>query len=221
MMHNFCRRRAVPVVPTAVWRALALAVLGAIAISTPATAQLWPWGHRPAPWSLVLDGGGSYSVSDLEIVPGTDQNGGWSWDAGLRLERGRGAVGIGYERSRFDVGPDGSSTTSGIYVKPRFNWGDGKRGVRPYLFANVTWIFDYDVRFCCSVYSASSNASGWLVGGGFGITTAPVGYVRFDLSASVDRMSGESDADDPGPWKGAGPVVGLRLGASVPLFGAR
>jgi hypothetical protein len=47
-----------------------------------------------------------------------------------------------------------------------------------------------------------------------------VGNVRFDLSARVDRMSGESDATD-GPWKGAGPVVGVRLGASVPLFGGR
>ena len=170
---------------------------------------------------LALDGGGSYSVSDLEIVPGTDQNGGWSWDAGLRLEHGRGAIGVGYEGSRFDVGPDGSATTSGIYVKPRFNWGHDRRAVRPYLFANVTWIFDYDVStFCCSDYTASSDASGWSVGGGFGITTAPVGNVRFDLSARVDRMSGESDASD-GPWKGAGPVVGVRLGASVPLFGGR
>ncbi len=220
-MTNSRLRRALLGGPGAAWRVPALAVLGAITISAPASAQWWPWGHRPDPWSLVLDGGGSYSVSDLEIVPGTDQNGGWSWDAGLRLEHGRGAVGVGYERSRFDVGPDGSSTTSGIYVKPRFNWGDGKRGIRPYLFANVTWLFDYDVTFCCSVYTASSNASGWSFGGGFGITTAPIGYVRFDLSARVDRMSGESDAGDAGAWKGAGPVVGVRLGASVPLFGGR
>jgi len=171
-------------VPRTSWRVFAIAVLTATTISAPASAQWWPWGHRPDPWSLVLDGGGSYSISDLEIVPGTDQNGGWAWDAGLRLEHGRGAVGVGYERSRFDVGPDGSSTTSGLYVKPRVSWGDGKRAVRPYLFANVTWIFDYDVTSCCSVYTASSNASGWSFGGGFGITTAPVGYVRFDLSAS-------------------------------------
>jgi len=203
------------------WRVAAFAVLGTITVSAQASAQWWRWGHRPDPWVLMLDGGGSYSVSDLEIVPGTDQNGGWSWDAGLRLEHGRSAIGVGYEGSRFDVGPDGSSTTSGIYIKPRFNWGESRRAVRPYLFANVTWIFDYDVStFCCSVYTASSNASGWSVGGGFGITTAPVGNVRFDLSASVDRMSGESDASD-GPWKGAGPVVGVRLGASVPLFGGR
>ena len=220
-MPNSCLRRLLFGAPAAARSVTALAALGVITISAPASAQWWRFGHRPDPWVLMLDGGGSYSVSDLEIVPGTDQNGGWSWDAGLRLEHGRGAVGVGYEGSRFDVGPDGSSTTSGIYVKPRFNWGDNRRAVRPYLFANVTWIFDYKVSsFCCSDYTASSDASGWSVGGGFGITTAPVGNVRFDLSARVDRMSGESDASD-GPWKGAGPVVGVRLGASVPLFGGR
>ena len=219
-MPNSCLRRPLLAGPTAAWRVSALAVLGAITISAQASAQRWPWSHRPDPWVLALDGGGSYSVSDLEIVPGIDQNGGWSWDAGLRLEHGRGAVGVGYERLRFDVGSDGSSTTSGIYVKPRFNWGDSRSPFRPYLFANVTWIFDYDVTFCCSVYTASSNASGWSFGGGFGITTAAVGHVRFDLSARVDRLSGESDATD-GPWRGAGPVVGVRLGASVPLFGGR
>jgi hypothetical protein len=73
----------------------------------------------------------------------------------------------------------------------------------------------------CSVYTASSNAQGWLFGGGFGVATAPVGNVRFDLSASVNRLSGESDTGDTGTWKGAGPVVGVRLGASVPLFGGR
>jgi hypothetical protein len=197
------------------------AVLAIVTVSTPASAQWFRWGSRPAPWSLVLEGGGSYSVSDLEVVPGTDQNGGWSWDAGLRVERGRGAVGVGFERSRYDVGPDGSSTTSGIYVKPRFHWGEGRRSIRPYLFAHGAWIFDYDVTFCCSVYTANSNAEGWSFGGGFGVTTAPFGNVRFDLSASVDRLSGESDTGDSGAWKGAGPVVGVRLGASVPLFGAR
>ena len=203
------------------WRVPLLAVLATIIISEPASAQWWRLGHRPDPWVLALDGGGSYSVSDLEIVPGTDQNGGWSWDAGLRLEHGRGAVGVGYEQSRFDVGPDGSSTTSGIYVRPRFSWGDSRSPVRPYLFANVTWIFDYDVStFCCSVYTASADASGWSAGGGFGIATAPVGHVRFDLSARVDRMSGQSEASE-GPWNGAGPVIGVRLGASVPLFGGR
>jgi Outer membrane protein beta-barrel domain len=220
-MPNSCLPRALFGVPAAAWRAAVLAALATVTVSAPASAQWWRFGHRPDPWVLALDGGGSYSVSDLEIVPGTDQNGGWSWDAGLRLEHGRGAIGVGYEGSRFDVGPDGSATTSGIYVKPRFNWGHDRRAVRPYLFANVTWIFDYDVSpFCCSDYTASSDASGWSVGGGFGITTAPVGNVRFDLSARVDRMSGESDASD-GPWKGAGPVVGVRLGASVPLFGGR
>ena len=220
-MSNSCLRRALFGCLAVAWRVPVLAVLGAITISAQASAQWWPWGHRPDPWVLALDGGGSYSVSDLEIVPSTDQNGGWSWDAGLRLEHGRGAVGLGYERSRFDVGPDGSSTTSGIYLKPRFSWGTGRSPFRPYLFANVTWIFDYDVStFCCSVYTASSNASGWSVGGGFGIITAPVGHVRFDLSARVDRLSGESDASE-GAWKGAGPVVGVRLGASVPLFGGR
>ena len=220
-MSNSRLRRVLHYRPAASCRVAALAVLGTIIINAPASAQWWRFGHRPDPWSLVLDGGGAYSISDIEIVPGTDQNGGWSWDAGLRVEHGRGAVGVGYARSRFDVGPDGSSTTSGIYVKPRFSWGDGKSAVRPYLFANGTWIFDYDVTFCCSVYTASSNATGWSFGGGFGITTAAVGYVRFDLSASVDRLSGESDAGDPGEWKGAGPVVGVRLGASVPLFGGR
>ena len=197
-------------------------VLALVTLSTPAAAQWFHWGSRPPPWSLVLEGGGSYGVSDLEIVPGTDQNGGWSWDAGLRLERGRGSVGVGFERSRFDVGPDGSSTTSGIYIKPRFSWGDGRRSIRPYLFVHGAWIFDYDVSsFCCSVYSPNSNAEGWAIGGGFGLTTPPVGNVRFDLSASVDRLSGESDTGDVGTWKGAGPVVGVRLGASVPLFGGR
>jgi hypothetical protein len=196
----------------------ALVVLALLTLSAPASAQWFRWGQRPAPWSLLLEGGGSYSVSDLEIVPGTDQNGGWSWDAGLRLERGRGSVGVGFERSRFDVGPDGSSTTSAIYVKPRLSWGEGRRSIRPYLFAHGAWIFDYDVS---SFYTANSNAEGWAFGGGFGVTTAPVGNVRFDLSASVDRLSGESDTGDIGTWKGAGPVVGVRLGASVPLFGAR
>jgi len=202
---------------------VALVVLAMVTLSAPASAsaQWFHWGPRPAPWSLVLDGGGSYSVSDLEVVPGVDQNGGWSWDVGLRVEHGRGSVGVGLERSRFDVGPEGSSTTSGVYVQPRFSWGEGRRSIRPYLFAHGAWIFDYDVTFCCSVYTANSNAEGWLFGGGFGFTTAPVGNVRFDLSASVDRLSGESDAGDIGTWKGAGPVVGVRLGASVPLFGGR
>src|SRR3982751_6146883 len=83
------------------WRVAAFAVLGTITMSAQASAQWWRWGHRPDPWVLMLDGGGSYSVSDLEIVPGTDQNGGWSWDAGLRLEHGRSAIGVGYEGSRF------------------------------------------------------------------------------------------------------------------------
>jgi outer membrane protein with beta-barrel domain len=220
-MPNSCLLRARFVRLTAACRVSVLAALGAITVSAPASAQWWRLGHRPDPWVLAVDGGGSYSVSDLEIVPGTDQNGGWSWDAGLRLEHGRGGVGVGYEQSRFDVGPDGSSTTSGIYVRPRFSWGDSRSPVRPYLFANVTWIFDYDVStFCCSVYTASADASGWAAGGGFGIATAPVGHVRFDLSARVDRMSGQSEASE-GPWNGAGPVIGVRLGASVPLFGGR
>ena len=220
-MSNSCLRRALFGAPGAAWRVATFAALGTITISVPASAQWWRFGHEPDPWVLALDGGGSYSVSDVEIVPGIDQNGGWSWDAGLRLEHGRGAVGLGYERSRYDVAPDGSSTTSGIYLQPRVSWGATRSPVRPYLFANVTWIFDYDVStFCCSVSTASSNASGWSVGGGFGIITAPVGHVRFDLSARVDRLSGESDASE-GTWKGAGPVVGVRLGASVPLFGGR
>jgi len=221
-MPNSRLRRAFFGRSTALWRMGALAALATLGLSAQASAQWWRLGHKPDPWVLMLDGGGSYSVSDLEIVPGIDQNGGWSWDAGLRLEHGRGAIGIGYAGSRFDVGSDGASTTSGIYMKPRFYWTHNRRAVRPYLFANVTWIFDYDVSdFCCSVYTANSNASGWSVGGGFGISTAPVGNVRFDLSAGVERMSGESDPSDQGSWKGAGPVVGVRLGASVPLFGGR
>lgn len=196
-------------------------VLAVVTLSTPASAQWFHWGSRPAPWSLLLEGGGSYGVSDVEIAPGIDQNGGWSWDAGLRLERGRGAVGVGYERSRYPLGPDGSSTVSGIYVKPRFSWGEGRRSIRPYLFAHGAWIFDYDVSFCCDVYTVNPNGEGWSFGGGFGLTTPPVGNVRFDLSASVDRLSGESETGDIGTWKGAGPVIGVRLGASVPLFGAR
>jgi hypothetical protein len=44
--------------------------------------------------------------------------------------------------------------------------------------------------------------------------------VRFDLSASVSRLSGASDEQNTlDAWKGAGPVIAVRLGASVPLIG--
>ena len=61
----------------------------------------------------------------------------------------------------------------------------------------------------------------WSYGAGFGLTSAPVGFVCFDLSASVSRLSGESDVENSQSWKGAGPVVAIRLGASVPLIGGR
>jgi hypothetical protein len=158
-------------------------------------------------------------LSDLEIVPGTDQNGGWSWDAGFRLQKGRGALGVGFERTRFNVGYDGAATTSGIYVEPRLSFGG--RGIRPYVFAHGARVLDYDVgSFCCSVYQATADADGWSYGGGFGLTTLPVGFVRFDLSASVSKLSGESELVNFDSWKSAGPVVAVRLGASVPLIGA-
>ena len=73
-MTNSCLRRALFGCRAAAWRVPVLAVLGVITISAQASAQWWPWGHRPDPWVLALDGGGSYSVSDLEIVPSTDQS---------------------------------------------------------------------------------------------------------------------------------------------------
>jgi hypothetical protein len=60
---------------------------------------------------------------------------------------------------------------------------------------------EYDVKFCCSVYPIERDATGWLVGAGFGLTAAPVGRVRFDLSASASRLSGESDEVSFGSWK--------------------
>jgi hypothetical protein len=208
------RRR---IVPTFLLGILALGLL-----SPPLAAQRRRFGARPqsSAASLLLAGGGSYAMSDLEIVPGTDQNGGWAWDAGLRLQRGRGALGIGYERLRLDVGPDGTATASGIFVEPRLSWGGGMGGVRPYVFAHGSRIFDYDVSsFCCNIYQASSTARGWLVGAGFGVTTAPVGHVRFDLNAAVNRLSGKSPTVNLGSWDSAGPLVDLRLGAAVPLIG--
>jgi hypothetical protein len=205
-------------------RAVALVGLALGTLSSPLSAQRWrPRSHQTAAWSLLLDGGGSYAISDLEIAPGTDQNGGWTWDAGLRLQLDRVSLGAGYERMRFDVGPIGSGTTSGIYVEPRLAWGQPMRGgVRPYLFARGERIVDYDFSsVCCSIYPTSSNGRGWLFGGGFGVVTAPVGYVRFDLSAGVSRLSGESTETNVGTWKSAGPLVGVRLGASVPLVGRR
>ena len=195
--------------------ASALLVLGLS--TTPLAAQRMRDRFRPTPWSVLLAGGGSYAMSDLEIVPGTDQNGGWEWDAGLRFEHGRASLGVGFERSRFEVGPDGSGTTSGVFLEPRLTWSEARRGVRPYVFAHGARVLDYDVTFCCSVYTASEKASGWLFGGGFGVVTAPVGRVRFDLNAGVSRLSAESPKANLGTWKSAGPVVGVRLGALVPL----
>ena len=171
-----------------------------------------------AQWAFAVTGGGSYALSDVEIVPGVDQNGGWTWDVGLRGQNGRSSIGIGYERLRLDIGPDGAGTMSAIYAEPRFAWGASPRApVQPYVFAHAARIFDYDVSFCCSVYQASSNALGWLVGGGFGLVMAPVGTIRFDLSAGVHRLSGESEEGTNGTWKGAGPMLDIRLGASIPL----
>ena len=217
-MPNVCLRRSNRA-HCAVTRAWVFAVLASAVAAAPLSAQgLWRRSHPPQ-WSLLLVGGGAYSLSDLEVVPGTDQNGGWSWDAGLRLQNGRGALAVGFERTRFDVGPDGAATTSGIYVEPRLSFGG--RGVRPYVFAHGSRVFDYEVgSFCCNVYEAPRDADGWSFGGGFGFTTAPVGFVRFDLSASVSRLSGESELVNFQKWKGAGPVAAVRLGASVPLVGS-
>ena len=213
--------RAIRVRPAAALRVAVIATLAAATAAAPLSAQRARRWSRPAPWSLMLVGGGSYSLSDLEVVPGTDQNGGWSWDAGLRLERGRGALGIGFERTRFDLGPDGAATPSAVYLEPRLALGARGVGLRPYVFLRGARVFDYDVDFCCSVYPTFQDADGWSYGAGFGLTTPPVGFVRFDLSASVSRLSGESDVVNFESWKGAGPLVAITLGASVPLIGGR
>ena len=195
------------------------AALFTATLTAPLASQgLWRRSNPPT-WSLLLVGGGAYSLSDLEIVPSTDQNGGWAWDAGLRLASGRKSIGAGFERTRFNVGPDGAAVTSGVYVEPRYALGD--RGVRPYVFAHAARILDYKLgRFCCSSQAASPTANGWSYGAGFGLTTAPIGYVRFDLSASVNKLSGESDEQNTlDSWKSAGPVAVVRLGASLPLIG--
>jgi hypothetical protein len=165
-----------------------------------------------------FSGGGSYALSDLEFVPGVDQNGGWTWDAGLRLQRARGSLGVGYERLRLGAVPEGRAIASGIFAEPRIEMGRGW-GPRPYLFAHASRIVDYDVSFCCSIYPARSNAHGWILGGGFGLTTAPVGHVRFDLSAGISRMSGRTPDRTTGSWESAGPLMAVRLGATVPLIG--
>lgn len=216
---RLCRSKRVH--PTAALRLAAHVALAMAMVTAPLSAQRGRRWSQPSPWSLMLVGGGSYSLSDLEIIPGTDQNGGWSWDAGLRLQRGRGSLGVGFERTRFDLGADGAATPSAIYLEPRLAVAARAGGVRPYVFLHGARIYDYDVDFCCSVYPVFENGTGWSYGGGFGLTTAPVGFVRFDLSASVSRLSGESERGDFGPWEGAGPLVALRLGASVPLLGGR
>jgi len=220
-MANSCLCRSIPVQLAAVLRVAALAALAAATVTAPLSAQRkLPWS-RTAPWSLLLVGGGSYSLSDLEIVPGTDQNGGWSWDAGLRLQRGRGSLGVGFERTRYDLGSDGAATPSGIYLEPRLALGGRGVGLHPYVFLHGVWIYDYEVDFCCSVYPTFQDADGWSFGGGFGLTTSPVGFIRFDLSASVSQLSGESEMVNFESWEGAGPLVAIRLGASVPLIGGR
>ena len=108
-------------------RALACAAMALITAAAPLSAQrrrMIVRSHHDR-WTLSLACGGSYALSDLEIVPGTDQNGGWAWDAGLRFQRGGGSIGFGYERLRLDVGPDGSATMSGIFAEPRVELGRG------------------------------------------------------------------------------------------------
>ena len=203
------------------FRATALAVLAPATVATTASAQRKRYSTRPDPWSLMLTGGGAYALSDVEIAPGTDQNGGWSWDAGLRLERGRGSIGAGFERTRYAVTLTGNATTSAIYIEPRFALGSGGSSIRPYAFARGARIYDYDVDACCSVYRTSQDADGWSYGGGFGLITPPIGFVRFDVSAGISQLTGESALENLEAWKGAGPVIALRLGASVPLIGSR
>lgn len=175
---------------------------------------------RPA-WTLSLIGGGSYALSDIEIVPGTDQNGGWGFDVGLRFGRGQTSLGLGFERFRFDLTPgsDGSATASGIFAEPRIALGRTGAGVEPFLFGRASRIFDYDPSVCCSVYDASENARGWRVGGGFGVAFPATQYLRLDLSAGVYRLSGKSQGGAPDPWEAAGPVADFRLGATLPIAG--
>jgi hypothetical protein len=92
-----------------------------------------------------------------------------------------------------------------------------RRTLTPYAFAHVGRVVDYETSFCCSVYPASRDASGWIVGGGFGVMTAPVGRVRFELSTSITRLSGNSEQGENDSWMGAGPMVGIRLGAAIPV----
>jgi hypothetical protein len=200
-------------------RALALAALGLLGAGAPLSAQRRAkvQSHQDS-WTVSLTGGGSYALSDLEIVPGTDQNGGWSWDAGLRFGRGGGSIGIGSERLRLDVGADGSGVISGVFAEPRVAWGVGW-GPRPYLFAHASRIVDYDVNFCCSAYPADSNAEGWMLGGGFGVVMTPIGHIRFDLSAGASWLSGKTPDGSNGSWESSGPLMALRLGASIPLIG--
>ncbi len=208
---------------------LRVAILTALAIAlvaAPLAAQrMGRRSSRPTytrtPWSLMLTGGGAYALSDFEVAPGTDQNGGWAWDAGLRLGRDRASVGVGFERTRYAVTLTGAAVTSAIYLEPRFALGPRGGAIRPYIFAHGAWIYDYDVDACCSVYRTSQDADGWSYGGGFGLTTPPIGFVRFDVSAGISQLRGESELENLQAWKGAGPVVALRLGASVPLIGGR
>ena len=200
-----------------VWRSIAFAALVfPIAVPRSVAAQSTLPATAEHGWTISVAGGGSYALSDLEIVPGVDQNGGWAWDVGLRAQRARFSIGGGYERLRFDVGPLGSGNVSSLFIEPRYEV-TARGTLTPYAFAHVGRVLDYETSFCCSVYTASKDATGWLVGGGFGFTTAPIGRVRFDLSASVNRVSGNSEKGLDDSWKGAGPMVGIRLGASIPV----
>ena len=196
------------------------AVLGALVLSIAIPRHLLgqttsaPASDRH--WRFSIAGGGSYALSDVEIVPGVDQNGGWAYDVALRAQRARFAIGAGYERHRFDVGPPGSGNVSSFFVEPRYEV-TARRALTPYAFAHVGRVVDYETSFCCSVYPASKDATGWIVGGGFGFMTAPVGRVRFDLSTSISRLSGNSEQGDYDSWKGAGPMLGIRLGAIIPV----
>lgn len=177
-------------------------------------------GPLASQWALALTGGGSYAMSDLEIVPGTDQNGGWGFDAGLRAQHGRASLGVGYERLRFATTLDGTATASGAYAEPRFDLSRATRGALPYLFAHGGRIFDYAVDICCSVYRANAIGHGWLVGGGFGVLLAPAAPIRFDISAGVHQLSGKSRKLVSGTWESAGPMIDVRFGASLPLLGS-
>jgi hypothetical protein len=102
-------------------------------------------------------------------------------------------------------------------VEPRLDLTGASRRVQPFIFAHGGRVVDYDVSICCSIYPASSNGRGWLLGAGFGVLTAPAGPVRFDVSAGVHHLSGQTPDRQLGTWRGAGPVLDVRVGASIDL----